>query len=654
MRRLILTLLLAGCDSNSQSEHALARVEQATTEDGIADAVFGQPSLNVGTEPPFASSNTTHFPIAVGTNALLAGDPSPMFFVADYGANRVLGVFASSTFSSLLAGQFSYGNKLPNAGGGVTQQTLNGPRAVAFAFEQLAIADTGNHRVLFGNRAVGAIPWNPSVVYGQRNRFDLAARNAGGEIGPDTLAEPKGVAFDATFSPGRLLIADSGNHRVLIFLVSFPVSTMPTCVGQDDCFKGEPNRGAAVSANGLNDPQGLATFNTVGDPLRGYYVADTGNHRVLHFPVPSLTNKPDLVYGQLDDFTTAVPSKGGVTRSSLRDPSAVAVDVDGSIYIADTGHHRVLHFPYGKTVADRVLGQPDFTSGSAPTVASASRMFNPRGVALTASELFVADTGFSRVLRFRRPCDAAKCDDGNPCTDDTCDAIGTCLHQLRTYSKACSPYLCDSITRTCARPCDPTHPCLSPYACVSGTCAIRCVTSAVCVGVGRTCVDGYCCDSACNGPCETCNELKNEGTCLTAPEGPPPALRFCEGASGECGLRCNGAAGDRCQVARSGSACGTESCDGNTVNKRGTCDGAGACSASTANCAPYACEVNACRTSCRFDVDCSTGATCFGGECVTGVGGGAAGGGCAYDRRANGIAAILLALALSFSIRRRR
>lgn len=656
MRRLLLLSLLVGCDPSAHEP--LARAEQATTSDGVAEAVFGQPTLTSGSEPEFASSNTTHFPIGVATHTGEPSPTSPMFFVADEGANRVLGVYAGATASALLAGQFSYGSKLVNAGGAVSQNSLNAPRGVAFAFEQLAIADTGNHRVLYGSRSVGAIPWNPSAVYGQRNRFDFGQRNAGGSIGPDTLSEPSGVAFDATFNPGRLLIADTGNNRVLIFLVALPISTTPTCVGQPDCLSGEANRGGVVSASGFNRPRGIATFNVVGDPLRGYYVADTENHRVLHFPVPSPSNTGDLVYGQQGDFTTAIPSKGGVSASSLNEPSAVAVEADGSIYIADSGHHRVLHFPRGSTTADRVLGQPNFTTGSPPPFASASRMLRPTGVALTATELFVADSRFSRVLRFRRPCDAAKCDDGNPCTDDTCDALGACTHPVRAYSKACSPYLCDNISRSCSRPCDPTHPCLSPYACINGTCAIRCSTSDACAGLKRTCVDGYCCDQTCDGPCETCNQPKNEGTCLSALEGPPPAPRSCPGGvAAECGLRCNGINGKACQVARTGSLCGIESCDGNTVNKRGFCDGAGSCSASTKECAPYACEVNACRTSCRFDVDCATGARCAGGECVTGIGGGAAGGGCAYayePHAANTLAALILAGICATLMTRRR
>jgi hypothetical protein len=656
MRRLLLPLLLLACKSSAQEP--LARVEQATSEDGVAEAVFGQPNLMSGTEPLTPASNTTSSPSSIGTLAVPAiSDPSPMFFVADTNANRVLGVYATSTFASILAGQNNYGLKEPNQGFAVSQVGLNGPRGVAFFAEQMAIADTGNHRVVYGYRS-GSIPWYPQAVYGHRSRFDLGERNDGGTVGPETLAEPMGVAFDATFSPGRLLIADTGNHRVLIFLITTPISTTPTCIGQEDCFHGEPNRGGAVSATTFNEPTAIATWNKITeagtDPLRGYYVVDTGNHRVLHFPIPSVTSTPDLVYGQLGDFTTATPSKGGVSASSLRNPTGVAVDIDGSLWIADTGHHRVLHFPYGKTVADRVIGQPDFTSSASPAAPSSTRLRAPGGVAVTPTEILIADTGFSRVLRYKRPCDKSKCNDGNPCTDDTCDAFGVCRNTLKTYSSECFPYQCDFMARSCSKPCDDKHICAPSFACIAGNCVIPCSSDLQCMAVGRTCIDGYCCDKPCNGPCEACNVATNPGSCTTFPEGPPPPSRRCEGSTGECSLRCNGFDGKACHLARAGSACGPESCEGNTVHKRGRCDGAGACSSMEEDCAPYACEVNACRTSCRFDFDCAAGARCNAGECVGGAGGAAAGGGCTYDPRANTIAALILAGLLAISIRRRR
>ncbi len=109
----------------------------------------------------------------------------------------------------------------------------------------------------------------------------------------------------------------------------------------------------------------------------------------------------------------------------------------------------MLHFPKGTTVGRRrVLGQPDFTTVAASPEVTAQTLRAPEGVAVASNgDVWVADTGHHRVVRFHKPCIEAECDDGNPCTDDRCDAVTGCAHDLRTFSKACTPYRCDFAQR---------------------------------------------------------------------------------------------------------------------------------------------------------------------------------------------------------------
>src|SRR5262249_17221135 len=85
----------------------------------------------------------------------------------------------------------------------------------------------------------------------------------------------------------------------------------------------------------------------------------------------------DLVWGQ-DDFSTADP---GVAANRLNAPTAVAIDPNNGFWVADTGNNRVLHFSYGATSADKVIGQPDFDTASPPTDTSATSLSGPEGVA---------------------------------------------------------------------------------------------------------------------------------------------------------------------------------------------------------------------------------------------------------------------------------
>jgi len=655
-RLLLLTVLaLAACDPRVPD--GIGRVEQATVEGGFADRVFGQPSLYEGTEPPVTSERTTHFPAAVGID-VNAGGGSTIVWIADRDAHRMLGVDRNSMAVWYLVGQLNFGDRLPNGGGSVLQTTLHTPSAVAVHFGLVAVADTGNHRVLVGYPTTEGSALR--FVFGQRGSFNIAERNNGGSVSADGLADPAGVAIDTGTEPGRLLVSDTGNHRVVIYsLQSSPLSTTAkSCIGQIDCASGLPNRGAGVSRDSLNEPRGIATWNQLGDPLRGFYVVDTGNHRVLHFPLFSST--PDRVYGQGGDFTTAIPSKDGPSARSLRAPTGVTVDRDGSIWVADTGHHRVLHFPKGSTVADRVLGQPNMTSAAPPTAADPTRLRAPEGVTVTATEVFVADTGFSRVLRFNRSCTEAVCDDGDVCSDDVCTSTG-CLNSYVTFPRACRGHRC---AKAACTPCSAMMPCQGNYQCLDGVCAIRCANDDACVFGGR-CVDGFCCDRACDGPCESCNQRGAYGRCVPI-EGLPPKGRSCSNSTSECGGRCNGVDGSRCYDALVGSSCGVEACVGGVARARGECRADGTCTAKIQSCAPYGCDVGGCRTSCRWDFECSSGASCVSGACVSGAGI-APSGGCAFGAPtpANshtpvppsadpGDFALIAAIALAAATRRKR
>src|SRR5207244_2571166 len=61
------------------------------------------------------------------------------------------------------------------------------------------------------------------------------------------------------------------------------------------------------------------------------------------------------------------------------------------------------------------------------------------------------------------------------------------------------------------------------------------------------CVDNNCCESACASQCAACNVLGMEGTCLTAPKGPPLGGRP---ACASDGTACGGACGPRSAPAR--------------------------------------------------------------------------------------------------------
>lgn len=165
---------------------------------------------------------------------------------------------------------------------------------------------------------------------------------------------------------GRLVVADAWNHRVLVWdSIPSATDTPPDLVlGQKDAESVEPNRGGEPSASSLYWPFGIAVVDGA------FVVADTGNRRVLIWTdgVPTDSTTPaDVVLGQ-DGPTGREENRGGdVSASSFRWPHALVGDGRGGLVVADAGNHRAVGWiarPTSDTPADFVLGQPDLTTGS--------------------------------------------------------------------------------------------------------------------------------------------------------------------------------------------------------------------------------------------------------------------------------------------------
>ncbi len=125
-----------------------------------------------------------------------------------------------------------------------------------------------------------------------------------------------------------------------------------------------------VEGRELFGPQGIALDTSVSPAI--LYVSDTYNNRVLAWKnAAGFTNgqKADLVIGQFNgqDFYHTLPLGPGTSfQSGLNLPSGLAVS-GGDLYIADTGNNRVLRFrkPFqnaGNLFPDLFLGQPNLNS----------------------------------------------------------------------------------------------------------------------------------------------------------------------------------------------------------------------------------------------------------------------------------------------------
>jgi hypothetical protein len=203
---------------------------------------------------------------------------------------------------------------------------------------------------------------------------------------------------------GRLVVADAWNHRILVWNeVPSTSDVAPDYVlGQANLSEVDKNRGGEVSALGLYWPFGLGYING------WFYVTDTGNRRVLGWAgLPEPDQPPDVILGQ-DAPDLGLENRGtGVAANTFRWPHAVAGNAE-TLYIADAGNHRVLGWSLpllSGRPAELVLGQPDFNQAAEwPYGKQGPQALRfPYALSLAGETLAVADTANNRVLFWRNP-----------------------------------------------------------------------------------------------------------------------------------------------------------------------------------------------------------------------------------------------------------
>ena len=206
-----------------------------------------------------------------------------------------------------------------------------------------------------------------------------------------------------------------------------------------------------------------------------------------------------------------------------------------------------------------------------------------------------------------------------------CNGAGVCAS---TGGASCDPYICGG--DTCLDSCGNDTQCVSGYYCSGITCTVKRPNGAACSpGQGNqcqsgNCVDGYCCNSACNGDCQSCSGAVTGGsngqcTNIPASAGPQaecPAAAACPNGNccGNTGT-CNGAGA--CTQRPASTTCVAQTCFNSTQVSTRTCNGSGTCTPGhTVSCSPYRCNGTSCHNSCSSDAQCQIGNRCVSGSCV--------------------------------------
>ena len=202
----------------------------------------------------------------------------------------------------------------------------------------------------------------------------------------------------AMISLGLILSASFSQPAVAAFTNGESASLV---LGQSSFTTNE----CTITQNGLCFPHGAA-FDSSGN----LWVIDGSNSRLLEFTRPfSNGESASLVVGQ-SSFTGGCIGgfTGPSTQSGLCNPSGLAFDSKGNMWVADTLNSRVLEFktPFSNgESASRVIGQSSFTTNTCTILPPTQNgLCRPGGLAFDSSgNLWVSDSSNNRVLEFTPP-----------------------------------------------------------------------------------------------------------------------------------------------------------------------------------------------------------------------------------------------------------
>ncbi len=251
--------------------------------------------------------------------------------------------------------------------------------------EHFYVADYGNNRILGWNTIPSGPSVEPDFVIGQS---DFTGNQPG--TSATSLALPSSVQI----ANGKLVVADSGNNRVLIW------NSLPTSSVSPDVVVGQTSFASSVSPT---PPSAVSlSFPVSASIVNGkLFVSDQNNDRVLIWnTVPTSNGEPaDVVVGQPDKVSQNTTSTiAGDT--TLNAPAGLWTD-GFRLLVADSGNNRVMYWSQipstDGTKATDAIGQADFARVTNGT--SASQYFTPYGITSDGTQIYIADSNNNRVLK---------------------------------------------------------------------------------------------------------------------------------------------------------------------------------------------------------------------------------------------------------------
>jgi len=303
------------------------------------------------------NSTTASFNIPFG----VAVDSSGNIFVADEMNNKIRKIDSSGNVTTVAGdGNATF------ADGNSTTASFKYPTGVALdGSGNIFVSDYGNNKIRKIDTSGNVTTVAGTGVMGFADGNSTTAK----------FGQPTGVALDGS---GNIFVADYGSNKIRKIDSSGNVTTV---AGDGTATFADGNSTTAS----FKDPYGVAL-----DSSGNIFVSDTHNHRIRKIDI---NGNVTTVAGT----GNATFADGNSTTASFNNPTGIAVDSSGNIFVADWLNNRIRKIDTsGNVTTIAGTGAPTFADGDS-TIA---KFHSPSSVAVDSSgNIFVADQTNHRIRK---------------------------------------------------------------------------------------------------------------------------------------------------------------------------------------------------------------------------------------------------------------
>lgn len=285
--------------------------------------------------------------------------------------------------------------------GAASEASFRMPQGIAVLQDgSVLVADTQNH--LIRQVKNGKVSTYAGLVLDEDNVTPEGAWQDGAK--EDAVFNgPSGIDID---KDGNIYIADTDNHRIR----KISKNGMVTTVAGDGIIGDENGTGAGAR---FYHPQGVAVG---ADGM--LYVADTLNHLIRQITpdgqVTTLNTPSNRVVEVEAGYVVPAGdyADGELAASKFNEPTSIAIDHKGNLYVSDTGNHVIRYIDLAKGTVVTVAGlstgkKPVYVNGSlyaeggyADGASSEARFLFPKGIAVTKENGLVIADSLNHTIRY--------------------------------------------------------------------------------------------------------------------------------------------------------------------------------------------------------------------------------------------------------------